>query len=190
MGQLLELLGASIIGIFIMLIGFTLNMQISDSSREIFQSTYNQRSAITSTQVIEYDLYKAGYAAAGEKIIQADSNAVKFRSDFDNNGTIDTIYYYTGATSAMTLTSNPNDKELFRKINSQSPNLVSVITRFNIVYYDSIGNQLSYSSLSSSVQRAKIRGVRTYVKTELPDAINNLYNPMEWREIIRPKNLL
>jgi len=81
MGQLLELLGASIIGGFIMLIGLALNMQISDSSREIFQSTYNQRSAITASQVIEYDLYKAGYAATGEKITQADSNAVKFRSD-------------------------------------------------------------------------------------------------------------
>ena len=189
MGQLLELLGASIIGGFIMLIGLALNMQISDSSREIFQSTYNQRSAITASQVIEYDLYKAGYGVTGEKVMQADSNGIKFKSDFDKNGTIDTIYYYTGATSAMTSTSNPNDKQLFRKINSQSPNLVSVITRFNIVYYDSIGNQLSYPSLSSSVQRLKIRGMRTYVKTELPDAINNIYNPMEWRKMIRPKNL-
>lgn len=189
MGQLLELLGASIIGGFIMFIALALNMQISDSSREIFQSTYNQRSAITASQVIEYDLYKVGYGVSGEKVMQADSNAVKFKSDLDNNGTIDTIYYYTGATSAMTSTSNPNDKQLFRKINNQSANLVSVITRFNLVYYDSIGNQLNYSFLSSAVQRLKIRGMRTYVKTELPDAINNLYNPMEWREMIRPKNL-
>jgi hypothetical protein len=189
MGQLLELLGASIIGGFIMLIALTLNMQISDSAREIFQSTYNQRSAITASQVIEYDFYKAGYGVTSEKVIHADSNAVKFRSDLDNNGTIDTIYYYTGATSAMTSTTNPNDKQLYRKVSSQSANLVSIITRFNIVYYDSIGNQLNYSTLSSSVQRSKIRGMRAYVKTELPDAINNLYNPMEWREMIRSKNL-
>lgn len=189
MGQLLELLGASIIGGIIMLIGFVLNMQISDSSREIFQSTNNQRNAITAAQVIEYDLYKAGYGITGEKVLQADSNAVKFKSDIDNNGTIDTIYYYIGATSSMTSTTNPNDKQLYRKINNQSANLVSIITRFNLVYYDSTGNQLSYPSLSSSIHRAEIRGIRTYVKTELPDAINNHYNPMEWREMIRPRNL-
>ena len=171
------------------MIGFALNMQISDSSREIFQSTNNQRSAITATQVIEYDLYKTGYGVSGEKVIQADSNVVKFKTDLDNNGTIDTIYYFIGNTSAMASTSNPNDKQLFRKINNQPANLVSVITRFNLVYYDSIGNQLNYSSLSSSVQREKIRAMRAYVKTELPDALNNLYSPMEWREMIRPKNL-
>ncbi len=196
MGQLLELIGASIIGAMIMLIGIGLNFQINESSREIFQNTYNQRAAITSGQVIEYDFYKAGYKATSEKLIQADSSTIKFKSDIDDNGTVDTVYYYLGSKDSLKSTTNPNDKKLFRKINSQTANTVALVTRFLLTYKDSIGNTLSYSSLTNAATRAKVRSIRVYIKTELPDPVYTTsnrdiksYNPLDWKKTIRPKNL-
>ncbi|MFA7227558.1 MAG: hypothetical protein WC061_00870 [Melioribacteraceae bacterium] len=196
MGQLLELIGASVIGGMIMLIGLSLNFQINESSREIFQNTYTQRSAITAGQILEYDFYKAGYRTTGAKLIQADSSIIKFKADLDDNGAADTVMYYLSSTDSMVTTTNPNDRKLLRKINSQSAGPVSVVTRFLLSYKDSIGNNLSYASLTSPAIRAKVRSIRVYVKTELPDAINNthnpdvqLYNPLDWQKTIRPKNL-
>ncbi len=196
MGQLLELIGASLIGALIMLIGLSLNLQINDSSREIFQSSYNQYSSITAEQVIDYDFYKAGYRETGEKLIQADSSIIKFKADLDDNGTADTVSYYLGTKESLTATNNPNDMQLYRKINSQSAGLVSLVTRFLLTYTDSTGNNLTYASLTNPVNRAKVRAIKVYVKCELPEAINNpynpdilSYNPVDWRKTIRPKNL-
>lgn len=188
MGQLLELLGATVIGAFVILLILNLNLQMNENTRQLTQDTYTQNSSATSLSILEYDLYKAGFRTTGNKILLADSNQVKFRTDINNNGSIDTVYYYTGSTTAMNSTTNPNDKQLYRKING-TINTAAIITSFNLVYYDSLGNQLSYASLSSAVTRAKIRSIRTYIKLELPDAIDNYYNPVEIRRIIRPKNL-
>lgn len=190
MQHLLELLGANVIGGMIMLIGITLNMQINEAARDIFEDTYQLRNSITAFQIIDYDLHKAGYGVTGEKIVIADSNALKFKADLNDNGTIRTVYYYVGSDSVMSITSNPNDRQMLRKIDNINPNIVSTITRLNFVYYDSIGNQIAYASLSSAVTRSKIRSIRIYVRAEAPEIVNGIYKPIEWRTIIRPTNLL
>jgi len=196
MGQLLELIGASMIGALIMLIGLSLNMQINASSSEIFQSSYNQYSSITANQIIVYDFYKAGYRSTGNKLIQADSSIIKFQGDIDDNGNADTVSYYLGTKASLTATKNPNDMQLYRKINNQAASMVSIVTRFLLTYKDSLGNNLTYSSLTNPATRAKVRAIKVYVKCELPDAINRpydpsvlFYNPVDWFRTIRPKNL-
>jgi hypothetical protein len=190
MQSIIELLGANVIGGMIMLIGITLNIQINDAARDIFEDTYQLRNSITAFQIIDYDLHKAGYGVAGEKIVIADSNAFKFKADLQNNGTIRTVYYYVSSDSVMSSTNNPNDKQMLRKIDASNPNTVSTITRLNFAYYDSIGNQISYASLSNAVNRTKIRSIRIYVREEAPEMLNGIYKPIEWRTIIRPTNLL
>lgn len=196
MGQLLELIGASLIGALIMLIGLSLNMQINASSTEIFQSSYNQYSSITTKQIIVYDFYKAGYRATGDKLIQADSSTIKFQGDIDDNGVADTVFYYLGTKASLATTNNPNDMQLYRKINNQAASMVSIVTRFLLTYKDELGNNLTYASLTNPDTRAKVRAIKVYVKCELPDAINHpsdpsvlSYNPVDWRKTIRPKNL-
>lgn len=43
----------------------------------------------------------------------------------------------------MSATTNPNDRLLYRKIDSGTSNILSVITQINFTYYDSIGTQIS-----------------------------------------------
>lgn len=190
MQDLLQLLGANIIGGLILLIGITLNVQINTASRDISEDTINLRSAITSVQIAEYDIQKAGYNVGGEKIVEADSNRFKFQADLTNNGVVKTIYYYTSSDTVMSATTNPNDRLLYRKIDSGTSNILSVITQINFTYYDSIGTQISYANLSSAANRAKIRTIGVYLKTEITDPIDSLYKPIEWKRIIRPINLM
>ena len=70
-------------------------------------------------------------------VIRADSNRIEFKADIDRNGVIDTVIYYVGPTSELTITPNPNDRLLYRVINkgkAMSANLG--ITRFALKYYD------------------------------------------------------
>ncbi len=195
MAQLLEILGASAIGGFIIFMMLNLNMNINTSAREIFLNTNTQRSAATTARYFEYHLYKIGYRTTGDKILLADSIALRYRSDFDNNGTVDTVYYYLGTKTAMGSTPNPNDRQLFRRENNAAPGIASVVTQFRLTYFDSSGTIIPYSSLGSSAERRKIRTVRAYIRFELPEPSYNQYNPVlrynpvEWQKIIRPKNL-
>lgn len=188
MGQLIELLGSSVIASYIILIIFSLNMRMNDSASQYFQNTFNQRNAITAGQVIEYDFYKIGYKATGNKILQADSNAIKFVADIANNGTVDTITYYLSSKNILNTTTNPNDMLLYRRQN-QTVNTTAIVSRFYLQYYDSLLNNLSYASLTNQTNRANIRIIRAYVKTELADQSDNSYSPMEWRKEFRPRGI-
>lgn len=188
MSEIIKLIGANVIAGFVILIILSLNMRMSDSANQLYQDTFNQRNAITSAQILEYDFYKIGYNVTGNKIIQADSSIIKYLSDVDNNGTVDTVTYYTGSKTALTSTANPNDMELFRKLN-QTINSISIVTRFYLSYFDSANTNLPYATLTNQSSRDKIRTIQVLVKTELPDSTGNLYSPVDWRKKIRPKNL-
>lgn len=190
MGQLLELIGSTIIAGFVILILLRLNSQIGDAATELHQQTFNQRNAVTVGDVLEHDFAKIGYRVTiGDKIIQADSNRIIFRTDIDNNGTIDTIDYSLTTPDSLSSTPNPLDRILLRKVGNAIPRITSMVTRFRLIYYDSVNNEISYGSLASSAFRNKIRGIRMYTKYELPFMVNNSYNPTELRRIFRPKNL-
>ena len=77
MGQLLDILGATIIGGFIFLMIANSNLSISEFSDELLISTVTVSDAVESLEIIEFDLYKIGYAIDGKKIIVADSNQIK-----------------------------------------------------------------------------------------------------------------
>lgn len=188
MSEIIKLIGANVIAGFVILIILSLNIRMSDSANQLYQDTFNQRSAITAAQVLEYDFYKIGYGVTSNKIIQADSSIIKYASDVDNNGTVDTLTYYTGSKTLLASTANPNDMPLYRRLN-QTTYTVASVTRFNLTYYDSANTNLSYASLTGQATRSKIRTIQILVKTELPDSSSNFYSPVEWRKKIRPKNL-
>ncbi|KAF0150900.1 MAG: hypothetical protein FD143_2409 [Ignavibacteria bacterium] len=190
MNHVLDLIGSTIIAGFIILILLRLNSQIGDAATQMHEQTFNQRNAVSVGDILEHDFAKIGYRVSiGEKIIQADSNAIIFRADIDNNGVVDTINYTLTTPDSMNSTPNPNDKKLKRKVNSAISRIAGVVREFNLVYYDSLNVQINYGSLSSAVNRSKIRGIRVYTKFELPFLVNDSYNPTELRRVYRPKNL-
>jgi hypothetical protein len=188
MGQWIELMGSTLIAGYLIFIILTLNSGISATTSKYFQNSFNQRNAITTGQIIENDLYKIGYNTSGNKILQADSSTLQFVSDLDNDGVSDTITYTLSDTSAVNNTSNPNDKYLYRQ-RGKAKNVTGIVTRFNLVYYDSLLNNLSYSSLTSQTTRGNIRVIKAYIKTEFASTTDISYYPMEWQKEFRPRSL-
>ncbi|GMU86118.1 MAG: hypothetical protein AMXMBFR48_13600 [Ignavibacteriales bacterium] len=189
MDQFITLLGTYFIGGYITLTIMVMNFTMSTKVSELVIDKYSQESAATTAQIIEADIYRAGYRAVGNPIVQADSTRFRFISDHDNDGSTDTISFYRGSENELDNTGNPLDFKIYRQINSSTPMTVGFATRFRFIYQSQTTAVLNYGSLNSQANRNNIRFITLYLRIESPDSINFGYSPVEWRKTIRPKNL-
>ncbi|MFA4924798.1 MAG: hypothetical protein WC557_11445 [Ignavibacteriaceae bacterium] len=190
MSQILDILGSFITGATIILVIMNLNFQITTSQRENFFSSISQTEVINFANVIENDIYKIGYQAATTDIITtADSIAIQFYADIDNDTTAEQVYYSMGATSELTGTTNPNDRPVYRRVGSGNSNLIGTAYSMQISYFDSIGNQLQYSALSSQSTRNRIKKIGINYIFESPYPVDGKYQRVQWKKFINPRNL-
>jgi len=190
MGSLIDILGSFAIGGMVVLMIISFNMKMQEDSRENFSNQNVQGNMASSAEVLNYYFYKIGYKAPGEKILTADSSAIKFAADINNDGTPDTTRFYLGTKSEMAFTENPDDMKLYRQDNSAAPVLADIITQFKLTYYDSLNSEINYSDLGNSSGRSKIRGIKINLKIESQDKSGNYFPEVEWQKLIRPKNLI
>lgn len=166
-------------------------LRLSDSSAE---KTYNysgelslQQNLATIAQVIEYDFRKMGYCAnwqnfpdPSKAIAQADSSSIKFYSDIDNDGDIDSIRYYLGLTSELTSTPNPRDRLLYRVVNTSTPTEVNLgITQFYLIYFDALGDTVDLPITNPGI----ISSYEINVRVESVYAYDEQYSSAYWRQI-------
>jgi hypothetical protein len=189
MAVMLDYIGSYVIGGMILLILFNVNSSVQTASSENLYAGIMQKSVTTAAEIIEYDAYKIGYRVSGNKFSLADSNAVKFQADLDDNGTAETVHYYCGNTAGLTSTSNPNDFILNREINSQKPGAQIFVSNFVITYFDSLGQVLNYAALTNQSEMNKIRSIKFNLKCESDELIDGAYEAAEWEKIILPKNI-
>jgi len=189
MEKLLDIVGASILWSFVLLIMIQVNSQMNDYSFQSLNNSVTQMDAVELGKIIEHDFPKAGNLISGDKVIIADSNAVKFYFDNNLDGTRDSLKYYLGNTSELASTPNPNDRPVYRRINN-STSVVGSISDFTIKYLDSLGQTISYSSLSSQASRNNIEIFEIYFKKEgIHLNYDSLYPAIEWKREINPNNL-
>jgi len=122
----------------------TLRMNLAQN--EMMQTTRGdlmvQQAIVEVSHLIEYDFRKIGYCRnvaqiTTNAILLADSNRITFRTDVDNNGNVDTMRYYLGPVSELTVTPNPRDRFLYRVINGQAPKGANLgVTVFDLKYYN------------------------------------------------------
>ncbi|MCB0729930.1 MAG: hypothetical protein KDC88_02755 [Ignavibacteriae bacterium] len=190
MGTLLDILQSVIIGgmIFLMLLFFNFNMH--SVSEDVISNTQVQSDIVAISSILENDFIKIGYHETGDEKIQvAKLNEIKFLSDIDNNGTVDSIKYYLSDTLEVKETTNPSDKNLYRKLNNSHHQVVGRVIDFSITYYDSTGNLLSYSQLLNSSARKKISEIGMNLNIESAIMLEEKYSASKWNKKIRIKNL-
>ena len=185
--SLLDIIGSTLIGGMLLLILFRLN----DASAE---NTYNNSGELTSqqnistvVQILETDFRKIGFCKDWNKIpnptqaiILADSNKIKFLTDVEADGNVDTMYYYIGSTNEILTTPNPRDRYLYRVVNGELPVKVNLgITEFSLLYFDVICDTLSFPiTVPGAIQSMQIN-----VAVENVDAYDNEYSSVFWRQI-------
>ena len=190
MAVLFDIAVSTFIAGLIILTIVALNGAISDAGFEATTSVAVQQDISDLAGIIEYDFYKIGYSAdptsSDPAFLYADSTEVRFRSDIDRDSTADVIAYSLEDRDAKI----PTYKQLFRKVNSNSPELIgNGIVDFRLQYFNALGKPLTGFSPTDSTTLDSIRSVRIQVKLQsiiLPDTI---YGATYWEKYISPKNL-
>lgn len=184
---LLDILGSIIIGGILL----TTLFRMSDRATE---STYNkmgdltiQQNIATVVSILEYDFRKIGYCADWKKIpdpaksiIFADKDKIKYLTDVDRNGTVDTMSYYIGPPAELIYTANPRDRFLYRVVNNETPVKVNLgVTQFNLAYYN-----YNKDSISTPVAvPGEINTIQISVAVEDIEAYDQKYSQVFWRQL-------
>jgi len=172
-----------------MTISFT--SRINDVTQESISSDITLNNASTSAQILEYYLYKIGSMATSDVISVADSDKVRFMGDIDEDGSAEDFSLYNYTEREWSETENPSDSPIYSRINSGDNNLVAVVTKFNLTYFDAMLTELSYDSLASSQSvRNSIRSIKVFIKSESSFPVDSVYQGVVWERLISPKNLL
>ncbi|MBT8378557.1 MAG: hypothetical protein KJN64_04960, partial [Ignavibacteria bacterium] len=190
---LLDILGSIIVGGILMMIAWRLSEAATEKTYNTSGELSMQQNLATVAQIIEHDFRKIGYCDNHNKIPDpskaitfADTSSLKFLTDVDSDGTVDSIFYYLGPTSELLSTPNPRDRILYRVVNNEAPIGSNLgVTRFFMVYYDalndSIPTPITTPGIISSVEiNVTVEQVAAYVDSlggysELPSAF--------WRQI-------
>ena len=145
---ILDIAGSILIGA--MLLGIILKLN-NTASWSIYSNAgeLNCQTNLTSmSMVLENDFRKIDYCSdntniqdPANAILAADTTSIKFISDLNKDGKMDTVYYYIGPATELSSTANPRDKILYRIVNNAAKlGSDAGITRFYIVYYDVNGD--------------------------------------------------
>ena len=191
---LMDILGSTIIGGILLMNLFEINnTAIENNYTGSGELTAQQNLAVT-VQVLENDFRKIGYCADWKKIpiptlaiLAADSSSIKFLTDVDSDGIVDTMSYYLGPTSELLSTPNPRDRILYRVVNSETPDDVNLgVTQFNLTFFDVLGNLINFPITVPG----EIYTMQIDITTEDVAAYDQKYSSAFWRQIrLVAKNL-
>lgn len=184
---ILDILGSMIIGSILMLSLF----RVSNSSTEdLYRGTGNltaQTNLATVVQILENDFRKIGYCAdwkqipvPTEAILYADSCSIRYLTDVDQNGMIDTMYYHMDYSTDIPQTPNPRDRFLYRIVNSEAPVGVNLgLTAFKMEFYNALGTKLNFPIADPR----EIYSMQIDISVEDVAAYDEKYQTVFWRQI-------
>lgn len=154
---LLDIVGATIIGGFMLILINSLSGRASENSTLYRGDLIAQQNLISLVELLEHDFGRIGYCEnvdsmrSPEKMITAaDSTSISFwtdlaqsTTDFRGDGIPDKIIYELGAD--INDTPNPDDKLLYRYKEGTTKGASNLgITKFSISYFDNMNNQLTH----------------------------------------------
>jgi hypothetical protein len=182
-----DIIGSIIIGGILMLITW----RLSDAATE---KTYNnsgelalQQNLTTVAQILETDFRKVGFCADYNKfpdpskaIVYGDESRITFLADLDFDTNMDSIRYYLGPTSELTVTPNPRDRLLYRVVNNE-PAITSNlgVTQFRLVFFDALGDTLTPPITTPGI----ISSLEINLAVENVAAYDTAYTGAFWRQI-------
>lgn len=193
---LLDILGSTLMGGMLLLILLRVNDAAVENNYMYGGELVVQQNLVAIVELLEFDFRKIGYCEDWEKlanpllyIISADSNSIKFRTDIDSDGIVDSLTYYTGPTSELSMTPNPRDKFLYRIENDEKPVGTNLgLTEFNMVYYDALGNKISSPVASPDLIQMieiniRVEDVYGYDTDNTGKEDRDMYASAFWRQI-------
>ena len=187
MGALLDIIGSFVIAGLLMLAIFSTSANLTATATQNALDVLAQENLSVVTEMILYDFHKIGFypcdvAPDDQRILAMSSNGIRFQSDIDNDGSIDTVAYSAGDTAEVSGTPNPKDFILYRLVNNE-PRLGAAlgVTEFDLEYRDAADQVTAVPS--------EVRSIEVGVAVESPFALDDFYPRAIWRTVVRPRNL-
>lgn len=184
---ILDILGSVIIGGVLMSIAFRFSESITEKTYNNSGELTIQQNLAISAQIIEYDFRKIGYCEdwtlipdPTKAILYADSSEIKFYSDIDSDGIVDSVHYYLGPISELSSTANPRDRLLYRVLNGEQHKSANLgITQFRLVYFDALGDTIN----PPIGHNGGIVSIEINLTVENTEAYDQKYSKAFWRQI-------
>ena len=184
---LLDIIGSFIIGGFLLLIIWRLHESATENTYVNAGELTVQTNLVEVVQLLEYDFRKIGYCEDWTKIpdptkaiIVAKPDSISFLTDTNRDGNVDTLNYYLGPTSELSMTENPRDRMLYRVINNNAPAGSNLgITEFKLIYFDALGDTIHQPiNIPGEINTMQIN-----IKVENVAAYDTMYSNAFWRQI-------
>ncbi len=155
---IIDMIGSFLVAGMLLVMGLRLNAQANEATLVYNGNAILQSNITTLVEMLETDFRKIGYCADWQKvsdptrsILSAGANSIQFITDLPTgtyplgDGILDTIAYSVGPTSELLSTPNPNDRYLYRKVNSISPYRMNLgVTQFAFTYFDANDDSLAF----------------------------------------------
>lgn len=158
MATFLDVIFSFVLGGMLLVIILTAT-DISGENAAIFNGdVFVQEMLVSVAQIVEGEIRNMGYNVPDSiaTVISARDSSIAFLMDLGLDGTIDTVRYYTGSVSEMVHTQNDSDRFLYRRVNSSSPSVVGVVTRFRVRYF----RQGMLDTLAAPVAASDLRSIK------------------------------
>ncbi len=184
---LLDIMGSIIIGGILMTIAWRLSEAATEKTYSGSGELSLQQNLVATAQILENDFRKIGFCEKWNKIpdptksiLSADFTSIKFLTDTDSDGDVDSIRYYLGPTSELLQTPNPRDRMLYRVVNNEVPGGSNLgITQFFMVYYDALGDTIPLPITITG----EITSIEINITVENVAAYDTMYSSAYWKQI-------
>ena len=195
MNSYLTLIGSFIIGGLFLLSINRYHASFNQYSDEKLLEGITIQKSSEIIKLIEHDFNCMGfglptslYQPNVQAIDKAGADSIYFYSDINADGTVDIVKYSLSNTTAADGTENPQDKILYRLVNTE-PRVEAAlgVTQFQIRYFKSTGDTIT--NLADSAQLDSVRTFEITLRVESTIGYDNQYSSFYWQTKITPPNL-
>lgn len=179
----IQMAGSFLIGSLVLLTILSMNAEILETSSLNSLGKMAQENMTEIASIIDYDFKKIGYLVDRDStaILGVTDSSISFLADIDQDGVIDTVSYRVGSTSEPTATDNPNDRYLYRKVNSTEYDVALGITAWELSYYT--------EGLTVTTNPDDIRMIQISLSVGTMFGFDEKYGRASWTNQIVPKNI-
>ncbi|MFH1008459.1 MAG: hypothetical protein V1800_13315 [Candidatus Latescibacterota bacterium] len=193
MGTNMDLIGSFIIGGTLILTILTLNATLADSSYQNTLDLIVQQNMTALGRIIQDDFSKMGFGVfdPATVLLLADSTHITFQTDLDQDGQADTLRYYISEPAAATSTLNPDDRLLYRVVNSEPVQGDSWgVTEFALRYLDIGGLETGdLGSVRAVEVSLMLKGADPYGRITVEGVEKDRYSQAVWETTFWPRSL-
>jgi len=183
---------------FLMIMIFTINYNVGFSNQEVTTTLIKETHTQAVKQILTNDIPKIGYQQGGvitNTFIKATDIELSYRSDLDNDGSVETITWTYDPDTTPAHANNPHVNTLIRTVDGVDTDITLGITDFQIRYYNQYGSTSPMSTPVSSSDFEDIVQIEIEFEMQNDYSLNyrasdpDRYITTTWQKRFSPVNL-